>query len=141
MTATSDAREALAKLSPQARETNRVLVIVADLLVEQNEHLAALVAATQRNTISNFRNAGTPRGAGVPAVPAPADQPAPGGAQGDEQDGDGNVRLLEPDVPPVDDADQGDAGGRPAPAKKATAKKAAAAKKTTAAAKADTGKG
>lgn len=126
MTATSDAREALAKLTPQARETHRVQLIIAELLIEQNEHLERLTAAVTRNTITNIRNAATDQGAGVSAVPGSADVPAPAGA--DEQEA-GDVRLMEPDVPEVD-GDQDDAGGRPAPAKKVAAKKATPAKKT-----------
>lgn len=133
MNATSRAREQLAKLSPQARETHRVMLIVADLLIEQNEHLERLTQAVMRNTTTNIRNAGAHQDAGVPSIPAPDDDPAPEPADAtadapDDQEAE-NVRLMEPDVPPADDAgdDQG-AGRPPAPAKKVAAKKATAKK-------------
>lgn len=120
MNATSSAREALAALSPYERENHKVLVIVAELLVEQNDLFREqLKQGGSAITVNNIAPAGTPTGAGRPAA---GDKPAGKEAA---------VRLTEPDVPQVDDDDQdGDKTGRPAPAKKATQP----AKKTTPAA-------
>jgi hypothetical protein len=132
--AASKAREVIAALSPQAAETHRISVLLVELLavtVEQNERLIGLLEQGAGGTTvnGNTSRAGASQGPGPAVVPAPALVPAPGGATADdEQAGDDNVRLLEPDVGP----ETGDAGGRPTPAKKAPAKKAARAKKATA---------
>lgn len=135
MTATERAREALSALSPQTRSTQPVLVLVAELLIEQNEHLVALLDQGRRG---NAETAGTRKGAGrpaaqpaaepsTPAEPAPVPDPPADAREADP------VRLTEPDLPPAGDGAQEDNGGRPTPpAKKTAAKKAAAAKATAA---------
>lgn len=143
MTATSKAREALAGLSPMTRETQQVLVIVAELLIEQNEHLEAqndrlaeLLKQGQGGdaaTVINDEPARTPdEGAGRSADETPAPSaPAPPAANDIKQEEP--VRLTEPERPPVDEPAPEPPVRPGRPAKKTTAPAKAA--KTTSAGK------
>lgn len=117
MTATSTAREDLAALSAHDRESNKAVVIVAELLVEQNDLFRELLEQLKVPAVTyNVAPAGTPEGAGRSAVGTPPTPDKEAVA----------VRLTEPDVPSVDEDQADNPGGRPtpvtAPAKKAAAK-------------------
>lgn len=76
MTAAGDARAALDALTPQDRERQGVLVVIAELLIEQNAHLSGLLAQGAGQPASN-------QGRSAVRLTEPATPPT----DPDEQDG------------------------------------------------------
>jgi hypothetical protein len=122
------AREVVAGLSPQDRETNRVQILTVELLADMADSLDALVEQGQarqapvRET-TRTDTAGTRRGAGRSAAITGTDD-------GVDQDGGQQmkVRTTEPETPPADLDDQHDQRDAPKPGPP-PAKKAAPVKK------------